>query len=183
MISIIPLNKDNNQLLANFCCIPKNRDSLAEVDLSEYNDLNEFFREDAFNYQAQLLAKTYLILEEESQELIGAYSVANDKIERTNKINRPIPNDKRMPYYPAVKLARFAFQADAQGKGYGKAILDYITLSFSNLDNKTGCRFITLDAIATAKSFYAKHEFKEILQYSSNKKSFMVKDLISFANL
>ncbi len=183
MISIVPLDKENNQLLAEFCCMPENRGDLTEDDLSEYADLNEFFREDAFNYQKQLLAKTYLILEEKSQNLIGAYSVANDKIERTNKINRAIPNEKRMPYYPAVKLARFAFQLNAQRKGYGKVVLDYIALSFSNLDNKTGCRFITLDAIATAKPFYAKHEFKEILKYSSNNKSFMVKDLISFANL
>lgn len=183
MISIVPLDKANNHLLSDFCCIPKNRNTLTENDLSEYNDLNEFFRQDAFNYQSQLLAKTYLILEEERQELVGAYSVANDKIERTNKINRPIPNDKRMPYYPAVKLARFAFQTKAQGKGYGKVILDYLSLSFSSLDNKTGCRFITLDAIPTAKAFYEKHEFKEILQYSTNNKIFMVKDLISFASL
>ena len=183
MISIVPLNKDNNQLLSDFCCIPENASSLSEADLSEYRDLNEFFQQDAFNYQKQLLAKTYLILLEDNQELVGAYSVANDKVERTNRINRTIPNDKRMPYYPAVKLARFAFKASAQGKGYGKVILDYISLSFSNLENKTGCRFITLDAIPAAKAFYAKHEFKEILQYSSNNKSFMVKDLISFANL
>ena len=180
LLSIHPLNDENRSLLNSFNCIPAK--AASDSDMKEYEDLNEFFREDAYNYQNQLLAKTYLIVNE-SEQLIGAYSVANDKIEKTNKISRPIPNDKRMPYYPAVKLARFGIQTPFQSQGYGRQILDSIALSFADYHNKTGCRFLTLDAISSAKKFYEKYEFKEILQYSTNNKSFMVKDLISFADL
>ena len=179
MLKIKALSEDNNLLLVNFDCTPKSGD-ITEEELKEYAELNEFFQDDAYNYQLQLLAKTYLVINTNTEELIAAFSLSNDKIEKNNKLSRVIPNDKRMPYYPAVKIARLAVSSPFQSYGYGAMILNYLANNFASTNNKTGCRFITLDAIPSANHFYKKYNFKEIASYSKKGKCFMAMDLIPF---
>lgn len=51
--------------------------------------------------------------------------------------------------YPSVKIGRLAVSKDYDNKGVGRAILDFIKHAFTN-GNRTGCRFITVDAYATS---------------------------------
>ena len=48
--------------------------------------------------------------------------------------------------YPAVKIGRFAIHKDFQDMKLGRRIMDEIIESFTN-SNKTGCDFITVDAL------------------------------------
>lgn len=66
-----------------------------------------------------------------------------------NRINRRISNNKRRKTYPSVKIGRLAVSKDYDNKGIGRAILDFIKHAFTN-GNRTGCRFITVDAYATS---------------------------------
>ena len=72
---------------------------------------------------------------------------------------------------PAVKLGRFAIAEAHQGKGIGTEILDYIKMLFTR-DNKTGCRFIIVDAANNERTlnFYKKNGF-EFLPPSPEKKN------------
>ncbi|KJU83145.1 GCN5-like N-acetyltransferase [Candidatus Magnetobacterium bavaricum] len=106
----------------------------------------------------QLLAVTYVL--ESKDKTIAFYSVLNDKVQRTTKTSKNVPNKKRHYTYPAVKIGRLGVHKDYQRIGIGRMVLDHIKKAFA-YDNKTGCRFITVDAYnkPDVLSFYIKNEF------------------------
>ena len=123
-------------------------------------DLNDFLFSEAKDYQEQLLAVTYLVINTENQDLVAYYSLLNDTIKFTeenksvrNKINRKIPHAKQRTSYPAVKLGRLAVSSNYAHQGIGEMILSYIKHAFTH-GNRTGCRFVTVDAYASAVPFY-----------------------------
>jgi len=124
-------------------------------------DLNEFLRDDAFPHQKELLAVTCLI--RYGSDIAAYFSVLNDKIsseEFPSKSKlRVLPFSKRRyKSYPAVKLGRLAVASHFQGQDLGTQLLDYIKMWFIDR-NKTGCRFITVDAYEQAVSFYERNGF------------------------
>ncbi|MCQ2190143.1 MAG: GNAT family N-acetyltransferase [Paludibacteraceae bacterium] len=129
------------------------------------NDINDFLVSDAKAYQEKLLAVTYLI--ESAGKTVLYFCLSNDKItsiEHTNgfwrKLKTLFPHSKHRRDYPAVKIGRlgvdFAYQKS--GLGLGSMVLDYIK-HWMVSDNKTGCRFITVDAYRQAVPFYEKNGF------------------------
>lgn len=144
---------------------------LDPLDCGEH-DLNEFFAKDAIPYDQQLLGKTYVwITEREPRVIVAAFTVSNDSIKSRllskstlNKINRPISNQKRGRTYPAVLLGRFGVNKDFQGDNshIGSQVMNFIKLWFSSKENKTGCRFILVDAYNNERvlHFYEKCGFR-----------------------
>src|SRR5688500_9003705 len=119
------------------------------------HDLSSYLLEDAKGYTDNLLNVTYLI---ESEEITNAFfSLLNDKIAYDdigakmsqlgkNRRKTEATNSKRTrPSYIVVKIGRLGVCKLENGKGIGKDILNYIKIWFIT-DNKTGCRFITVDA-------------------------------------
>ena len=72
--------------------------------------------------------------------------------------SRRFNNQKRLKSYPAVKIGRLAVSAELRGMAIGSFLLDFIKRYFTT-DNKTGCRFITVDAYAAAIPFYLRNGF------------------------
>ncbi len=129
-------------------------------------DLNEFLFEDAKHFQKELMAITYLLEYMEKNQTVAYFSLLADKIifnpdEKGvwNKLNRNIPNSKRRRSYPAVKIGRLAVNEFYSGEGIGTFILDNIKYAFANV-KRLGCRFITVDALSTAVTFYEKNGFR-----------------------
>jgi len=77
---------------------------------------------------------------------------------RPNFRKKRFVNEKRLKSYPAVKICRLAIDISAKGQSLGTFILDFIK-SYFVIDNKTGCRFITVDAYNDAVPFYLKNRF------------------------
>ncbi len=128
------------------------------------SDLNEFFFEDSKGHSAQLLAVTYAY--EVDGETVAFFSVLNDSIRKQEltrvdykKLTEGIPHKKNYSSHPAVKIGRFAVAEKFQGQGHGKDLINFIK-AFFIIKNKTGCRFITLDAYEGAVGFYNKNGFK-----------------------
>ncbi len=108
---------------------------------------------------------TYIIEDETTNQTIAYFSLLNDKIEREitdnavwNRLSREIPNIKRRKSQPAVKIGRLAVSSDYQGKGWGEKIISFLKQWFTE-KNKTGCRYITVDALASKVGFYKKYGF------------------------
>jgi GNAT superfamily N-acetyltransferase len=131
-------------------------------------DLNGFLFDNAKDYTSQLLAVTYVIYDE--NQTVAYFNFINDKISHRDldnnaeiflsRIGVHMPKDKsHHKSYPAVKIGRLAVHKDYQNKGLGKTILDYAKNSFIN-NNKTGCKFITVDAYSKSVKFYQKNGFK-----------------------
>ena len=127
------------------------------------DDLNEFFNKDSRQGSLQLLAVTYLVLRE--GQLVAFFSVSNDSIKKEEvggtafkRVVAQLTKSKRYSSQPAVKIGRLAVAKDAQGSGLGRNILDFIKAWFT-IGNKTGCRFIVVDAYAQSIDFYQKNGF------------------------
>ena len=134
-----------------------------------YSDLNDFIINDAPLYRKELFSVTYLMEDEGSP--IAYFSLANDRIgiedfHDTTSYNRfrrkRFVNSKRIKHYPAVKICRLGVDLSRQHTGVGTKLMNFIKLFFLD-DNKTGCRYITVDAHIDAVSFYMKNGF-ELLQ-------------------
>lgn len=129
-------------------------------------DINDFLIEDSHDYQNGLLAVTYLALESKSQELLAYFCLLNDKLaylpgdDRAawNRLNRKVKNHKRMKSYPAVKIGRLGTSKDFARQGIARDLLDIIKIMFSQ-NNRTGCRFLTVDAHRDAVGLYEKCGF------------------------
>jgi hypothetical protein len=127
------------------------------------NDLNDFFLNDAKNYQKHRLAITYYA--EDEHKTIFFFSLSNDRITtadttKYNKLGRNIPNSKRRKGgYPAVKIGRLGIHKDLQGQGMGNMVMSMIK-NFIGFDTyPTGTKFLTVDAYKGSIEYYEKNKF------------------------
>lgn len=151
------------------------------------DDLNNFFKDDCRLHLKELMSVSYVI--EKDNRTVAFFSISNDRItiedisidigneekikkrkKFWNSINRSVSNSKRSKSYPAVKVGRLGVCTNYKGKGIGTNILNYIKYWFID-NNKTGCRFITVDAYKTALNFYEKNNFKYLTSEEFEKKS------------
>lgn len=166
--------------------------AIGEFDCGDA-DLNEFVRDDAKTYLAELLAVTYLVIDE--GRVAGFFSLSNDKLtsapdedgtKRTwNRIQRTFPHLKRRKSYPAVKIGRLGVCAQMQRSGVGRQVLDWLKILFLT-SNRTGCRFITVDAYNNPRTlgFYERNDFRFLTSADAKQDTRqMYFDLKPFADL
>lgn len=116
-----------------------------------------------------MLSVSYAYANPETGCFLAYCCLANDKVAITDfkdktEFNRfrkkqGFPNEKRLKSYPAVKLCRLGVDSSAKGQQIGTTVLDYIKSMFV-IENKTGCRFLTVDAYLDAVPFYVKNGFR-----------------------
>jgi hypothetical protein len=127
-------------------------------------DLNGFLMDDAKAYASRLLAVTYLL--ESDTELLAFFSVSNDRISINEsdkatwrKIKKEFPHSKHRSDYPAVKIGRLGVDIKHQNEHIGRLIINFVKDTFIT-NNRTGCAFITIDALKGAIPFYQNNGFK-----------------------
>jgi hypothetical protein len=134
------------------------------------SDLNEFFEKDAFNFETQLFGKTYCFLSaSDENEIINIFTISNDSVKvktlpekSKEQLRKNIPQQKQgLRSYPAVLIGRLGVNKKYKDAGIGSQVLNFIKAWFRQDDNKTGCRFLIVDAYNTEKvtSFYGKNGF------------------------
>jgi len=133
-------------------------------------DLNDFIFGDALLYYKVRLATTYVLEDKNTQDTIGYFSLAHDRISLTDFPSNSAYNRFRKQFfaqgkmfksYPALKICRLATDQKYRGDGIGTMMVNMIVTSYK-FDNKAGCRFITVDAYADALPFYYKFGFKPL---------------------
>lgn len=138
-------------------------DTISAFDCND-EDLNDFILNEANLYRNALLSVTYVVENKETHKIIAFFSLSNDKIsisdfENKNEFNRfrkhRFVNEKRLRSYPAIKIGRLAISKDSQNQSIGTYLLEFIEDYFI-VDNKSGCRFVTVDAYVDAIPFYIK---------------------------
>lgn len=131
-------------------------------------DLNGFLFDDAKDYANQLLATTFII--QSDTETVAYFNYLNDKISHSEiggnkdtflkRISSLLPVGKDgFTSYPAVKIGRLAVSDNFKGNGYGREILNFTKALFVD-NNRTGCKFITVDAYRESLDFYSKNGFR-----------------------
>lgn len=150
-------------------------------------DLNDFIKNEVNFYKQQLIAMAYVVVEKgKTDKIIAYFTLSNDKIAVTdfesnsqfNKFKKKNFNrEKYLRSYPSVKIGRLGISKESHGLGIGTNIIDFIKLYFLE-DNKTGCRFITVDAYNAAVPFYEKNEFEFLTKKDENPTHLMFFDLM-----
>lgn len=126
--------------------------------------MNSFLLSDSKAYAKRLLSVTYIL--ETDEDIVAYFSVSNDKISVPDsdkatwrKIKSLFPHSKHRSDYPAVKIGRLAVNGKYRNNGIGSDILDFVKDLFIT-NNRTGCSFVTVDALREAIPFYQKNGFK-----------------------
>lgn len=145
-----------------------------EPFMCENKDLNDFIANDAIMYAKRLLGKTYLFcLRDNPNKIVTALTLSNDSIRINNKLHDDAKesflqntelSSKPLKRFPAVLIGRLATNKEFAGKGIGTAVMDFIKRWFRT-DNKTGCRFIIVDAYNNPATlhYYLKNGFKFLI--------------------
>lgn len=146
------------------------------------SDLDEFFTRDCFAYAKELLGKTYCYkLDECTKKVVCAFTLANAGVRvsdlpnaRKKKIESKVPHIKSLKDYPAVLLARLGVSKDFRSHGIGSDVIEFVKLWFLDPYNKTGCRFLIVDAYncPATISFYEKNDFKLVFSTESQEKEY-----------
>ena len=149
------------------------------------HDLDDFFADISLFYDTEMLGKTYAWVNRSDPRIIlGMITLANDSVKlrfiansAKNRIQRGITNAKRGINYPAVLIGRLGVSSEYRGKGLniGSQILDFVKDWFRSPENKTGCRFIVVDAYNNEKTlhFYEKNGFKLLYKTEVEERSFL----------
>ena len=146
------------------------------------HDLDDFFSSDCFAFERQLLGKTYCYrLDDAPGTIVCAFTLANAGIRvsdlpnaRRKKIEANIPHVKSLKDYPAVLVARLGVSRDFRSKHIGSDALEYIKDWFLEPNNKTGCRYVLVDAYNTPStlSFYANNGFSTVFSTEDQEKEY-----------
>ena len=151
------------------------------------SDLNDFFCNDALNYYAELLGKTYCFtLDENPEIIICAFTISNDSIKtfnlpnaRKKKVNKDISRQKQMKSYPAVLIGRLGVHknyrlVNDETDRTGKQLMNFIKSWFIDGANKTGCRFIVVDSYNEIKplKYYSHNEFIPLFSNEEQEKEY-----------
>ena len=138
-------------------------DAVKEFDCGD-KDLNDFILNRASAFQKYLLAVNYAYVDSDDASKVYAYC------------------SLRLKSYPAVKLCRLGVDISAKGQQIGTTVLDYIKWMFVT-ENKTGCRFLTVDAYLNAVPFYEKNGFRFMnIEDNDPHTRLMYYDLMDIAN-
>jgi GNAT superfamily N-acetyltransferase len=140
---------DDNNLLQSFDC----------GDL----DLNEYFQKDAVFHKKELITQTYYLeVVDQTGIPLALIDFCNDTVKLKNFQDHPdIASKKRYPFLPAVKITRFGVSKDLQNQDIGTHVMNMVKRFFVT-NNRTGCRFITVDAYNNERvlRFYLANGFK-----------------------
>jgi GNAT superfamily N-acetyltransferase len=146
------------------------------------HDLDDFFTNDCFGYARQLLGKSYCYkLDSDPTQVVCAFTLANAGIRvddlpnaRKKKIETDIPHVKSLKDYPAVLIGRLAVSMKFHSQHIGSDALEYIKYWFLDPFNKTGCRFVIVDAYNNRQtiSFYERNGFKPVFSTDAQEKEY-----------
>lgn len=135
------------------------------------DDLNEYFRIDSIPHRAEYLTQSYCLLYSGSRELLALLDFCNDSVKLKDYVEFVrLDQSKQHSSLPAVKLTRFGVRKDLQGLHIGTYIMNMVKAFFVS-DNRTGCRFLTVDAYPDVVGFYQKNGFFLMTQTDKRKQT------------
>ena len=167
-------------LLSN-CRLTSLQDIQVQSNLSFFScgdkDLDEFFQCDAAAYEHALFGKTYAFIDKRNNNITSMFTISNGGIQAKQmrrKLRENVPYPKRLIHnYPSVLIGRLAVSEKFQGNGIGSEILDFLKIWFSDSHNKTGCRFLAVDAynIHSVLKFYEDNEFSFVFKSENEERA------------
>lgn len=148
------------------------------------DDLDDFFRNDATRYAHFLMGKTYCFrLNTKPTKIVCAFTISNDSIRiydlprsRKDYMKSLTHHEKPLRRYPGVLLGRLGVSNEFARHGIGSEVLDFIKGWFFSSSNKTGCRFVIVDAVNDPNviAFYKKNNFQMLFSSEQQELTYTV---------
>ena len=143
-------------------------------------DLDNFFNNDADNFNRQLLGYSYCFrLNKNPSDIVCAFTVSNSSVDarhlpgsRKKKLVELVPFEKRLKNYPAALIGRLGVNKYYSGQGIGTELMTYIKQLIINPMNTGACRYLTVDAYnnpATIR-FYEANGFQTLFSTEKQEK-------------
>jgi GNAT superfamily N-acetyltransferase len=164
--SLFPLNNETWTKCRPFSCGDK--------------DLDDFFLNNADNYNRQLLGKSFCYcLNEDPSVIVCAFTLSTSSIETKNlpgsrrrKLTENIPHEKSLSSYPSVLIGRLGVNKEYGKKGIGSELLEFITNLATHPSNWFGCRYLTVDAYnnESTKKYYESNGFQTLFSTEKQEK-------------
>ena len=132
-------------------------------------DMDDFFLNDALDYASFMMGRSYCYrLKDNPKKIVCIFTVSNDSIRiydlprsRRDYMLKITHHQKRLNRYPGILIGRIGVNIEFMRKGIGSSILDFVKEWFADESNKSGCRFVIVDAVNTPEvlSFYKNNGF------------------------
>ncbi|GHT05341.1 N-acetyltransferase [Bacteroidia bacterium] len=169
--------------LREFCTIfPLDEETLSQCQTFSCGDkdLDDFFLNDADNYNRQLLGKSYCYrLNADLSVIVCAFTLSNSGIDSKNlpgsrrkKLTENIPHEKHLTSYPSTLIGRLGVNKEYAKKGIGTKLMDFIKMWVAAPENKNGCRYLTVDAYnnESTKKYYETNGFQTLFSTEKQEK-------------
>lgn len=122
--------------------------------------LDEWLRNRVLANQASGASRTWVVVEEESSDVVAYYASSTGSVLRSSSPTRVRRNQPEQ--IPAVLLARMAVDQRHRGKGLGAALLKHFMLKALEVAQSVGVRVLLVHAKDDeAKNFYGHFGFVE----------------------
>lgn len=161
--------------------------SCSNFSCSLDKDIDDFFHGEFELYNQQLFGKSYgFFTETEPSDLVAAFTVSNSMLPVKDyptpirrKINKEVPFPKRSSQHPAVLIGQLVVFDKFKHLHIGNELVDFIKSWFIHPLNKTGCRYLIVDAVNHPKvlDFYTQNGFNFIFPSIEDEISYMNLDL------
>lgn len=178
MPSIIPLSlfveSKFDKLTKNFQC--------SEEALSHY--LKRF----AFIHSREGLSQTYIILNDDSSEILAYITIVNSVIsDKEGDSYTDVKKECNIEGYrfpiPAIKIARLATDNRFVRQGYGSILIGIAKIKAYIAQFNEGCKIITVDSKIDAIDFYTKNGFYKLSTIGDTTTELMYSVLTSIKKL
>lgn len=134
------------------------------------DDMDEFFSKDYSDYAFYMMGKSYCFrLRDDATKIVCAFTLSNDSIRisdlprsRKDYMKSITHHEKSLRRYPGVLIGRLAVASEFANRGVGSEVIRMVKYMFVDPQNKTGCRFLIVDAVNSNEvlSFYEKNGFR-----------------------
>lgn len=144
---------------------PNDNLNLLSLGNAEFTPLKIFLQKNALDFHQYEIAKTYVLVEENSSapRVWGYITIMSSEIVILNHDDRPQEtlSTSRYEAFPAVKIARLAIDKRLHKQGYGAQLLNWcISHVRIAIMPYVGCRFLVVDSKKNSVQFYAKSGFE-----------------------
>ena len=145
------------------------------VDLSQFKcksqEIQDFFIEYAMVFQNNSLGVSYIVYN--NTKIVGFFTISMDSL-RIRKIRSEDQiGYANIDYYPSIKIGQLCVDIDYDKQGIGAFILNIICGIGMDFSEKIGCRFLSVNTLSSAQTWYEKHGFTPLKnQKGRNKLSY-----------
>lgn len=153
------------------------------VNCSQFNckseDVQNFLIDTAKDFRNEMLGMTYCVFHD--TKMVAFFTISMDGLRIQNMEVDDQIGRKNIEYYPAIKIGQLGVDLDHEGEGIGSYILKLIYGIGGQLSDHIGCRFIVVNSLPSACSWYETRGFTPLKSQKGRNKPIYYLDILKLS--